>query len=203
MKEANNIKFLGLELDKYMNWKNHIGKILPIMSSECYVIRSMYHLSSKTTLKMIYFAYFHSVMEYRIAFWGGIAESKRVFQLQKRIIRIITGSNSRTSCKPLFRSLEILTLPSQYTLSLCFCYKIWQIIHATLQFMELIQEINYNCINRHLISHYIRGECILWVLKFLISYLVLLQILYQIKSVLYWLWKVFNWEILLFTWRLY
>jgi hypothetical protein len=75
MKEANNIKFLGLELDKYMNWKNHIGKILPIMSSECYVNRSMYHLSSKTTLKMIYFAYFQSVMEYRIAFWGGIAIS--------------------------------------------------------------------------------------------------------------------------------
>jgi hypothetical protein len=29
MKEANNIKFLGLELDKHMNWKNHIGKMLP------------------------------------------------------------------------------------------------------------------------------------------------------------------------------
>jgi mannose/fructose/N-acetylgalactosamine-specific phosphotransferase system component IID len=52
MKEANNIKFLGLELDKHMNWKSHIGKILPKMSSACYVIRSMYHLSNKTTLKM-------------------------------------------------------------------------------------------------------------------------------------------------------
>jgi hypothetical protein len=50
MKVANNIKFLGLELDEHMNWKNHIGKILPKMSSACYVIRSMYHLSSKTTL---------------------------------------------------------------------------------------------------------------------------------------------------------
>jgi hypothetical protein len=29
----------------------------------------------------------------------------------------------------------------------------------------LIQEIIYNCINRHLISHHIRGECVLWVLK--------------------------------------
>jgi hypothetical protein len=54
MKGANNIKFLGLELDKHMNWKNDIGKILPKMSSACYVIRSMYHLSGKTTLKIIY-----------------------------------------------------------------------------------------------------------------------------------------------------
>jgi hypothetical protein len=57
-------------------------------------------------------------MEYGIAFWGGAAESKRVFQLQKRIIRIMTGSNPRTFCKPLYRSSEILTLPSQYILSL-------------------------------------------------------------------------------------
>jgi hypothetical protein len=57
-------------------------------------------------------------MEYGIAFWGGGAESKRVFQLQKTIIRITTELNSRTSCKPLFLSLEILTLPLQYILSL-------------------------------------------------------------------------------------
>jgi hypothetical protein len=30
----------------------------------------------------------------------------------------MTGSESRTSCKLLFQSLEILTLPSQYILSL-------------------------------------------------------------------------------------
>jgi hypothetical protein len=30
----------------------------------------------------------------------------------------MTGSESRTSCKPLFQSLELLTLPSQYILLL-------------------------------------------------------------------------------------
>ena len=29
MKEATDIKFLGLELDKYMNWQNQIERILP------------------------------------------------------------------------------------------------------------------------------------------------------------------------------
>jgi hypothetical protein len=36
----------------------------------------------------------------------------------KEIIRIMTGSRPRTSCKPLFQSLGILTVPSQYILSL-------------------------------------------------------------------------------------
>jgi len=32
---------------------------------------------------MIYFAYFHAVMEYGI-FWGDSVESKRIFQQQKK-----------------------------------------------------------------------------------------------------------------------
>jgi len=28
VKEATDIKFLGLELDKYMNWKNHTENVL-------------------------------------------------------------------------------------------------------------------------------------------------------------------------------
>jgi hypothetical protein len=44
---------------------------------------------------MIYFAYFHAVMEYGIVFWGDSVESKRIFQQHKRIIRIMSGSASR------------------------------------------------------------------------------------------------------------
>jgi len=55
-----------------------------------------------TTIKMIYFAYFHSLLEYGIAFWGNSTESVKVLKLQKRAIRLMTGSNFRTSCRPLF-----------------------------------------------------------------------------------------------------
>jgi hypothetical protein len=57
-------------------------------------------------------------MEYGIIFWGASAESKRIFQQQKRRMRIKTGSTSRTSCRTLFRKLEIPTLTSQYILPL-------------------------------------------------------------------------------------
>jgi hypothetical protein len=61
------------------HWKNYIVKLLPKMSSACYTIRSMYHFSSLTMVKMIYFAYFHSIMEYGIIFWGYSTESKTTF----------------------------------------------------------------------------------------------------------------------------
>jgi hypothetical protein len=57
-------------------------------------------------------------MEYGIIFWGVSVESKRIFQQENRIIGIMTGSTSRISCRMLFWKLEILTLTSQYILSL-------------------------------------------------------------------------------------
>ena len=64
--EVTNGTFLGLELDNNINWKNHVGKILPKLSRACYTIRTMYPNSSLHTLQMIYFAYLHLILEYGI-----------------------------------------------------------------------------------------------------------------------------------------
>jgi len=44
--------------------------------------------------------------------------SVKVFKIQKRIIRIITNSNRYDICRPLFKQLGILPLPSQYIFSI-------------------------------------------------------------------------------------
>ena len=99
---SNNIKFLRLELDKNVNWKNDIQRILPKLSNACYEIRRMYSSCNLNTLMMIYFAYFHSVMEYGIIFWGASVESKRILFQQKRILRSMTGASSRATCRKIF-----------------------------------------------------------------------------------------------------
>ena len=38
----NSTKFLGIERDRGMTWKNHIQSLLPKLSSACYLIRKMY-----------------------------------------------------------------------------------------------------------------------------------------------------------------
>ena len=42
----------------------------------------------------------------------------KVFKLQKRILRIMTGCSMRDSCKKLFVEQKILTLPSLYIFQL-------------------------------------------------------------------------------------
>jgi hypothetical protein len=67
---------------------------------------------------MVYFAYIHSIMSYRIIIGGNEPYIEKIFKIQKRVIRIITYSRIRDSCRELFQRLEILPLYSQYIFSL-------------------------------------------------------------------------------------
>jgi hypothetical protein len=70
------------------------------------------------TMKLIYFAYFHNLMKYRIIFWGNSSDSKMVFTLEKKTVRIIVGTKPQTPCRDLFKKLKILPLPCKYMFSL-------------------------------------------------------------------------------------
>jgi len=70
IKEVISTIFLDLEIDKHMNWRNHIVHMLPKSCSACYAIRCMYNFSNIERIKIIYYAYFHSIMMYGMVFWG-------------------------------------------------------------------------------------------------------------------------------------
>jgi hypothetical protein len=70
------------------------------------------------TLKLVYFAYFHSIMLFGVILWGNSTDSKRVFIIQKKIIRIMAGVRRRVSCRELFKKFNILPLVSEFLLSL-------------------------------------------------------------------------------------
>jgi hypothetical protein len=57
-------------------------------------------------------------MSYGIIFWGNSTDSKKVFYIQKRIVRIMAGAKRRASCRELFRKCNILPLASEFLLSL-------------------------------------------------------------------------------------
>jgi hypothetical protein len=92
--------------------------MVPKLSEACYAVKSMYHISNINTLKSIYFVYFHSIIKYGIIFGGNSSNSKKIFTLQKKIIRIVVGAQPGTACRSLFKKLEILPIPCQYIFSL-------------------------------------------------------------------------------------
>jgi hypothetical protein len=78
----------------------------------------MYYICNNNALRSIYFACFYSIESYGTIFWKNSSNSRKIFTLQKRIIRIMVGAHPRTVCRRLFKKLEILTVPSQYIYSM-------------------------------------------------------------------------------------
>lgn len=52
--------------------------------------------------KMVYYSYFHSIMNYGLVFWGDYSYCVGVFRLQKVIVRITVGCRSRDTYRSQF-----------------------------------------------------------------------------------------------------
>jgi len=115
---ATEIKFLGLIIDGTLSWKQHVEQVVNKMCTACYALRNIKHIVPLDTLRVIYFAHIHSIISYDIIFWGSSSYADKVFILQKKIIRIITNTRPRDSCREVFKNMEIMTLYSQYIYSL-------------------------------------------------------------------------------------
>jgi hypothetical protein len=115
--QAEVVRFLGLQLDKQITWRNHLHFLLNKLSKACFVLRRLHYVPDIDALKLVYFAYFQSVVKYGIVFWGNSYNLNKVFLLQKRILRIMLGLSFRSSCKSWFKKLDILTVPCLYIFS--------------------------------------------------------------------------------------
>jgi hypothetical protein len=73
-----------------------------LLSAACYAMRSIKPFMPQETLKMVYYAYFHSIVSYGLIFWGNSSHIVKNFKIQENIIRIITGCRSRD----LFKNLK-------------------------------------------------------------------------------------------------
>jgi len=90
------------------------------------MIKSLNEILSPYMVRHIYFTKFQAIFRSGILFWGGIKGDSRikVAKVQKRVVRILAGVSSRTSCRNLFKEFKILTIASLYILEVtCFIRK--------------------------------------------------------------------------------
>jgi hypothetical protein len=111
IEESVNKKFLGFQTDNHLNWTNRINKVIPKLSGACYADRPVCVIINTDSFKPIYFACFHCTLMHGIIWGEKSSNSKKIFTLQKKVVRLMAGVKPKNSCKSLFKSLEILTLP--------------------------------------------------------------------------------------------
>ena len=116
--EREEAKFLGVILDTRLTWLPHIEALERKLASAVHAVRRVTTSINREAGRIAYFAMFHSRMVYGLAVWGASAYVGRIFVLQKRAVRSLTGAGRMDSCRPLFKSSGILTLAGEYVLQM-------------------------------------------------------------------------------------
>lgn len=108
------VKLLGIHLDPKLNWNVHTQQLCKKLASVIYLLHKLNKTVSKETILTAYYALFHTHLTYGVTLWGNSSGSKEVFKWQKRAIRCMKNKTELESCRPLFKELGIMTLPSIY-----------------------------------------------------------------------------------------
>lgn len=142
--EVDDYKFLGLTLDKNLNWKMHIDSLCKRIDRFVFALRRLRQTVSTEAATTAYYGYVASLLSYGIILWGNSVEINRVFLLQKKCLRAIANAKFLDSCKPLFKKFKILPLPCMYIKEICMFVKCNQ---------HLFQ-LRRNVTNRHIRAQY-------------------------------------------------
>jgi hypothetical protein len=116
IRKEKSTNFLGVILDSNLTWELHIQKICNRISSSLFIIKRLSNLIDSDGLLSVYHGIVYPFISYGVMVWGHSARKymKRVFTLQKKVVRCIAGLKPTVSCRESFISLSILTLFSLY-----------------------------------------------------------------------------------------
>ena len=110
-------KFLGLQTDNHINWKNHTKQMTPTLKAACYAVMSTVHISNITTIKSIHNEY--SSLYYKIwKIFGVTPPTVGRISLYKRTPSELWQVLNPEPLVEVNLNLEILHVPRQYMLSL-------------------------------------------------------------------------------------
>lgn len=109
---------LGLDIDSNIKWKAHIQKICSKLASFTYALLELKKVTDLKTAMSAYYAFADSRLRYGVTLWGNSGSANELFVCQKKCVRILANIKSTDSCRPHFKKLNILTLPSIYILEM-------------------------------------------------------------------------------------
>lgn len=83
-----------------------------------FVLYRLKNTANEKTALLAYHGYVSSLLRYGIILWGNSTDIDKVFLVQKKCVRAISGVGPRDSCKPLFKKYKLLTVTSLYILEI-------------------------------------------------------------------------------------
>lgn len=103
--EVSSIKYLGVTLDKHLNWKDHIKQVASKLRRNIGILSRLRYYLDLNNLIQLYYSLIYPFLIYGLIVWGNtyITALKPAIVLQKKAIRIITFSKFHDHSSPLFK----------------------------------------------------------------------------------------------------
>ena len=115
IERVDSFNFLGVTIDKHLNWKQHTEIIANKLSKYCGILSKLKNYLPTYIMRILYFSMVQSHLNFGSLLWG--YDCNRLIKLQKRIIRTISRSKYNAHIKSLFKELFILKLPDIVSLT--------------------------------------------------------------------------------------
>jgi len=111
------IKILGVLIDPFLTFKEHIQNLSSKLATGLFFLRSVKNVLNEKALKSLYYLLIHCHIIYAIHVYSSTNDGllNSIFKKQKMALRIITNSNYNSHTEPLFKKLRILQFPQLCT----------------------------------------------------------------------------------------
>jgi hypothetical protein len=106
-------KLLGIHLDEHLSLNNHFSILSNKLTRALFFLRRIKNILPPNALLTLYYSLFHCHLSYcpNILGTSSATNITKIAKLQRKAIRIITLSPSRSHTPPIFLSLNILPFP--------------------------------------------------------------------------------------------
>lgn len=110
------IKYLGIIIDKNLNWKSHIDHLKARVRKLIHVFKKLRNLRDDYTNKTVYQTLCQSVISYGITAWGSAVKTNliKIERAQRSILKVLNFKRYRYPTVELYRETGMLTVRQLY-----------------------------------------------------------------------------------------
>ena len=121
LEQSYNIKYLGLVIDCFLSWHDHIDHISSKISKSVNIIAKLKGHVTTQSLISIYYALVYPYLNYGCILWGNNYEApvSQLVKPQDKVVRVINNVPLRDHITPHYVNLGLIKLPDIVKLNTC------------------------------------------------------------------------------------
>lgn len=118
LSSTNTMKYLGITIDRYMNFKAHIETLTARVRKLIYIFKNLRHVASGKLLKTVYLSLCQSLISYCITSWGGTHKTSLLSLeiAQRAILKVSTFRSFRFPTAELLAKCDVLSVRQLFIL---------------------------------------------------------------------------------------